>query len=107
MTDAPVTLDVAVARLVNRIAYWTPARWSKPVSSGNGTRADAVHALVQQLADAGARASGEPVRTVPRLENVLVLPDQLRVVTSDVLVSANAELLETTTSLVRATAAAL
>jgi len=60
--------------LVGQIAHWTAARWA--------ARGDAVHALVQRLADAGARAEGEPSREVPRLADT-ALPDQLRVVVAD------------------------
>jgi hypothetical protein len=60
--------------LVGQIAHWTPARWKG--------RGDAVHALVQRLADAGAQVEGEPLRPVPRLADT-VLPDQLRVVVAD------------------------
>ena len=42
-------------------------------------------ALVQQLADLAADAEGEPPRAVPRLDNDLALPDQLRVVAADLL----------------------
>ena len=78
-----MTLVTAIGRLVNQIAHWTPARWEKPVSAGASTRAEAVHALAQRLADAAADASGQPRRPVPRLDNDLALPDQLRVVSAD------------------------
>jgi hypothetical protein len=41
--------------------------------------------LVQGLADLGADAEGRPRRGVPRLDNVLALPDQLRVVAADLI----------------------
>lgn len=75
-------LAVAVARLVGQVQHWTPARWAKPAEAG-GTRADVVHGLAQRLADAAADATGEPRRPVPRLENDLALPDQLRVLCAD------------------------
>jgi hypothetical protein len=83
-----LTLELAVSRLVDQVAHWTPARWSKPAASVAGTRAEAVHALVQRLADAAAGAEGQPRRPVPRLTNDLALPDQLRVVTADLLAAA-------------------
>ncbi|BCJ33031.1 hypothetical protein Athai_05340 [Actinocatenispora thailandica] len=42
-----------------------------------------LHALVQQLADLGADAEARPHQPVPRLDNDLALPDQLRVVAAD------------------------
>jgi hypothetical protein len=77
--QVPRELARAVDQLVNRVAHWSPARWA---SGGHGSR---VYALVQQLADLGAQAEGGPRRQVPRLDNDLVLPDQLRVVTVDLL----------------------
>jgi hypothetical protein len=47
-----------------------------------------MQALIQHLADFTADAEGEPRRRVPRLDNALALPDQLRVVAAD-LVAAN------------------
>jgi hypothetical protein len=49
------------------------------------SRAERVHDLVQRLADAAADADGTPRHVVPRLDNDLALPDQLRVVAADVL----------------------
>jgi hypothetical protein len=99
-----LTLEIAVGRLVDQVAHWTPARWSK--QSGSGTRADAVHALVQRIADAGAAAEGRPERPVPRLDNDLGLPDQLRVVTADLIAAAPSHH-EDLAEVVRATARAL
>lgn len=79
MTSPADDLRVAVDRLIGRVAHWTPTRWSKPCESGPGTRADRVHALAQDLAD----AAGGARRPVPRLSNDLALPDQLRVLTAD------------------------
>jgi hypothetical protein len=101
-----LTLELAVSRLVNQVAHWTPARWSKPVASGAGTRADAMHALVQRLADAAADAEGSPQRPVPRLANDLALPDQLRVVSAD-LIAADPDRANASTDMVRTTAAQL
>jgi hypothetical protein len=75
------TLD----RLVDHIGQWTPSRWAASTSSGAGSRAEAVHALVQRLADLEAAATGRADRPVPRLENDLVLPDQVRVMARDLL----------------------
>ena len=47
------------------------------------SRADLVHRLVQEIANLAADAEGEPRRAVPRLDNDLALPDQLRVVAAD------------------------
>ncbi len=85
--------------LVNQVAHWMQPRWS---AGGRGAR---VHALVQRLADLaaivegavaegtvaegtvaeGTVAGGGATRVVPRLDGDLVLPDQLRVVTVDLL----------------------
>jgi hypothetical protein len=66
-----------------RVSHWTPERWAQPVRTGNGSRGDCVFGLVQQLADAAAVAEGRPAQPVPRLPNDLALPDQLRVMVSD------------------------
>jgi hypothetical protein len=76
-------LEASVERLVNRVAHWTPNRWEQACSDGGGTRAARVHALAQGLADATADAEGQPRRSVPRLDNDLALPDQLRVLAAD------------------------
>ena len=97
-------LAVAVGRLVNQISVWTPPRWAASAAEGGGpaggiagvgpvegaagpgrTRAEVVHGLVRRLADLAADAEGEPRRPVPRLDTDLALPDQLRVVTADLL----------------------
>jgi hypothetical protein len=101
-----LTLELAVARLVNQVAHWTPVRWSKPTAAGTGTRADAMHALVQHLADEAAQAEGGPSRPVPRLLNDLALPDQLRVVSAD-LIAADPDRANANVDLVRATATQL
>jgi hypothetical protein len=72
---------------VNQVSHWTPGRWSR-AAPGGGTRADLMHALVQRLADWAADQEGRPRRSVPRLENDLALPDQLRVVASDLAATA-------------------
>jgi hypothetical protein len=85
VTDAPAgaTLDRAIDRLANRVSHWTPSRWAASSASGGGTRADLMHRLIQRLADAAADAEGQPRRPVPRLDNDLALPDQLRVIAAD------------------------
>ncbi|GLY96491.1 hypothetical protein [Actinoplanes sp. NBRC 103695] len=78
MTD----FSAGVERLLKQIAYWEESRWRRP--AGDGTRADAVHTLIQTLADLGADAESRPHRPVPRVHD-MVLPDQLRVMTDDLL----------------------
>jgi hypothetical protein len=75
----------AVDRLVDQIGQWTPSRWAASTPSGAGTRAETVHALAQRLADLEAAATGHTGRPLPRLDNDLVLPDQIRVTTRDLL----------------------
>jgi hypothetical protein len=43
---------------------------------------------VQEIANLAADAEGQPRRAVPRLDNDLALPDQLRVVAADLLAAA-------------------
>nr|WP_246467170.1 hypothetical protein [Allocatelliglobosispora scoriae] len=62
--------------LVRQISHWTPARWRG--------HADAVRALVQVLADAGADAEGLPRRGVPTLPDT-ALADQVRVLAADLM----------------------
>ncbi|GGK14721.1 hypothetical protein GCM10010124_04140 [Pilimelia terevasa] len=71
--------------LVNQVAQWTPARWAAASAPGGPSRAEVVHALAQRLADLAAETEGVPRRDLPRLANDLALPDQLRVVASDLL----------------------
>ncbi|WP_205324224.1 hypothetical protein [Glycomyces sp. YM15] len=77
-------LERAIGRVVEGTRHWSPARWS--------SRADAMHALVQALADITADAEGRSRRPVPRLPNDMQLPDQLQVIALDLL---EAELTET------------
>jgi hypothetical protein len=79
-------LTAAVRRLVRHVSHWTPSRWAAFSASGT-RRSDAVHDLVQWLADRAAEVEREPRRAVPRLENDLVLPDQLTVVANDLAVA--------------------
>lgn len=43
---------------------------------------------MQEVADLAADAEGQPRRPVPRLDNDLALPDQLRVVAADLVAAA-------------------
>ena len=86
-TVDPAQLTRAVDRLVTQIGHWSPARWAGAAPTGDHSRADVVHALVQRLADLEAEASGRPGRPVPRLDNDLALPDQLRVLAGDLVVA--------------------
>src|SRR5262245_50065925 len=82
--DAPAAALVAAAdRLLARISHWTAQRWAQPIRTGAVSRGARVYALVQQLADIVAAAEGQPIRPVPRLDNDLALPDQLRVMIVD------------------------
>ena len=102
MTAAAFT--ASVNRLLTQVSHWQPARWSSPAAgapsragaaggpsgahaAGVPSRADAVFALVQRLADLSADAEHRERRPVPR-ENDLVLPDQLRVMSADLLAAA-------------------
>jgi hypothetical protein len=88
----------AVDRLVNQVGHWSPARWAArsragAAESGSGVGehgqrpsanpAGVVHALAQRLADLEAEATGRPRYPVPWLDNVLALPDQVRVTALD------------------------
>jgi hypothetical protein len=82
-------LDVAVTRFAAATVPWTPTAWAAPAPGVPGaSRADVVHHLVQRLADLAATAESQTHRPVPRLDNDLALPDQLRVVTADLLAAA-------------------
>lgn len=76
------TLERAIGRVVEGTRHWSPARWSQD------GRAEAMHTLVQALADVCAEAEGEPRREVPRLPSDLHLPEQLQVVGLDLLEAA-------------------
>nr|WP_205862599.1 hypothetical protein [Planosporangium thailandense] len=71
--------------MINHVSHWTPPRWAASGASGAGTREDLMHTLIQHIADLAADAEGQPRRPVPRLDNVLALPDQLRVVANDLI----------------------
>ncbi|MBF9133741.1 hypothetical protein I0C86_33120 [Plantactinospora sp. S1510] len=82
------SLTRQVDLLVRQVGHWTAPRWVAPATTGNSARADLLHRLVQLLANLAADATGERRRTVPRLENDLALPDQLRVVAADLIAAA-------------------
>ncbi|MGA5301439.1 hypothetical protein ACPCHT_16025 [Nucisporomicrobium flavum] len=75
-------LRVAVQRLLSQVGHWETGRWE--AAGPSGTRADHMYGLVQRLADLGAYAEHRTPRPVPR-EPDMVLPDQLRVMTDDLL----------------------
>ncbi|MBQ1010580.1 hypothetical protein KBX53_06395 [Micromonospora sp. M51] len=101
-------LDKAVRLLVGQIAHWQQPRWAAAATAGNVSRADLVHRLVQEVANLAADAEGQPRRVVPRLDNDLALPDQLRVVTADLLAAdPGAEALTRAAAEVTATRSAL
>jgi hypothetical protein len=75
-------LGAAVRKLVGQVSHWTPPRWAASSPSG-ASRAALMHDLVQWLADRCAVAEGRRPLPVPRLDNDLALPDQLRVVAAD------------------------
>jgi hypothetical protein len=81
--------ETAVQRLIGQVGHWEAARWSAP-ATGGGSRGEVVFALVQRLADLAADAEQRRRRPVPRLADP-VLPDQLRVMADDLLVSAAPE----------------
>jgi hypothetical protein len=74
-----------VDQLTDHVGHWPPSRWKQASTLGDRSRADVVHALVQQLADLEAQLTGRPIQSVPRLENDLSLPDQVRVMALDLL----------------------
>ena|SRR5437762_11946509 len=96
MTASDDQLVRAVDQLVDHVGHWTQARWTtaaggagRPARAGGAdgghrTRAEVVHALAQRLADLEAEVTGRPRRPVPRLANDLALPDQVRVMTLDI-----------------------
>ncbi|WP_431728747.1 hypothetical protein [Verrucosispora sp. TAA-831] len=74
-----------VELLVRQVGHWQQPRWAATASRHDVSRAELMHRLVQAIADLAADVEGRPRRTVPRLDNDLVLPDQLRVVAADLL----------------------
>lgn len=81
-------LSRMVDLLARQVGHWSAPRWAGPNRTDGTPRGDMFHRLVQRLAELAADAEGVPRRDVPRLENDLALPDQLRVIAAD-LVAAN------------------
>ncbi|MGW3601327.1 MULTISPECIES: hypothetical protein [unclassified Micromonospora] len=101
-------LDQAVRLLVRQVGHWEQPRWAAVATTGNMSRADLVHRLVQEIANLAADAEGEPRRVVPRLDNDLALPDQVRVVVADLVAAGpGAEVLARAAAEVTATRSAL
>ncbi|MGC4876188.1 hypothetical protein ACLQ26_07995 [Micromonospora sp. DT43] len=101
-------LERTVQLLVRQVGHWEQPRWAAAATTGNVPRADLVHRLVQEIANLAADAEGQPRRTVPRLNNDLALPDQVRVVTADLLAAgADAEVLARAAAEVTATRSSL
>jgi hypothetical protein len=73
--------DPAV-ELCDKLRRWSRRSWALPVEGG-GSRADAVFAVVQSLADLAAAADSRPRRPVPRQPDG-TLGDQLAVMLHDV-----------------------
>lgn len=82
---------------------------ASPGAAGAGaSRADLVFTLVQVLADLGAEAENRARRPVPRLDNDLALPDQVRVMVADLRRAPAADaLLDAAASAITATTDAL
>jgi hypothetical protein len=76
-------LGRVVDLLVRQVGHWEAPRWRTPAADGSGTRADAVHRLIQRIADLDADQAGRVRRPLPRLDSDTALPDQLRVVAAD------------------------
>nr|WP_307248831.1 hypothetical protein [Catenuloplanes indicus] len=70
-------------RFIRQVGHWEAPRWAAHLDGTDGSRGDALHALVAWIADAAADAEGEPHRAVPRLPHDPALVDQLRVVIAD------------------------
>ncbi|MCX4386632.1 hypothetical protein OG777_06780 [Micromonospora peucetia] len=96
-------LGRAVELLVRQVRHWQQPRWAAAATGGNMSRADLLHRLVQEIANLCADAEGGPRRAVPRLDNDLALPDQLRVVAADLIAAAPPEVLARAAAEVTAT----
>ena len=82
-SPADVEFAAQLRRTVDRVGGLGPVRLAAAFDP-EATRADAVRALVQHLADAAADLAAEPRRTVPRLGDQAVA-DQLAVCGRDLL----------------------
>ncbi|MCW2715688.1 MAG: hypothetical protein JWN88_2735 [Frankiales bacterium] len=69
--------------LVQRLRLWTPARYAALVPGTGLRRADVVHHLAQDFADAASAYESGDRRVLPRLPGDLVLADQLAVTADD------------------------
>ncbi len=108
VVEAAEVLHRAVGLLVRQVGHWEARRWAATTDRGNVARSDLVHRLVQRVANLAADAAGEPRRSVPRLDNDLALPDQLRVVAADLVAAGpSAAVLTEAAAEVQATRAAL
>lgn len=82
MSEEPVDLlRRESGSLVQRLRLWTPARWAARAEP-YGMRSDLVRHLAQALADTTAALEGEPLRELPRLDD-LGVADQLAVTSDD------------------------
>lgn len=81
-STAAVRLRTAAGRFLAKVEHWAQPRWAQPAVDGT-SRAQVVHALAQRLADLCAAVEGRPAQAVPRLNNDLALPDQVRVMVAD------------------------
>ena len=77
--DRPGDRAAPVAALAEQVG-----RLADRLRSLSDARLRAAHRVAQQLADAAARLAGEPVRPVPRLDD-LVVGDQVAVTGADLL----------------------
>ncbi|HEX5595847.1 MAG TPA: hypothetical protein VFX61_07490 [Micromonosporaceae bacterium] len=100
-------LSRAVDLFVRQVGHWTAPRWAAQAAGGDVSRADLVYRLAQQIADLAAEAEGQPRRRLPRLDNDLALPDQLRVVAADLAAVAPEPVLGTAAEQIAATRRAL
>jgi len=82
-------LAAAVERLADRLRSLSDVRLAGP-GGPRASRADAAHALAQQLADAAALIEGGPSRMVPRLHD-LAVGDQVAVTGHDLVAAAAAQ----------------
>jgi hypothetical protein len=82
-------LAAAVQRVADRLRSLSDARLARPLPP-HATRADAAHALAQQLADTCARLEGVPARPVPRLHD-LAVGDQVAVTGHDLVAAAGGD----------------
>ena len=67
-------LGRTVDLLVRQVSHWEAPRWKTPSATGVETRGDAVHRLIQRLADLCADAEGRVRTPVPRLETTWRCP---------------------------------